>query len=479
MTKLSRFRPDQQKHKKRALILAIMMIVLSVFDLFTSTVSAASSHTTRINLSADQVKQNGNITLTADAIENGSTVTSGYTYRFLYNTDGSNSAYPLGDYGGQNWYSFKPADISRLKNYTGAVFIFADSKKGSESVWSKYKILNILPNDNESLKATGTVTSAGSYTVGDKLIVTMTASGGKAPYTYKYEYGKAGGSYSTYKDSTTTSSVTIPTDSWSANTDYYIKVTVTDSDSKTFSYVSAVSLSPKPVPVPTVTSVSVASSSKVGDKLKINCNASGGTSPFQYKFTYINSSNTETVIRDYSTSDNVTWDTAGLSAGNYTVKAIVKDSNGKIVSQKATIKISKAPTLSPTVSTDPNNATVVKGKDITFTVDSHSDGTENYPPQPYKYKFEYKKSSASSYSPLRAYGDSEKYKYNTKNLAAGDYVLKAAVKDNNGKEYSKTVNFTVEVPKITFSVSPGSKDFFTGGGRYSKQYQCRCQLTAQ
>ena len=65
---------------------------------------------------------------------------------------------------------------------------------------------------------------------------------------------------------------------------------------------------------------------------------------------------------------------------------------------------------------------------------------------------------------MRAYGDSEKYKYNTKNLAAGDYVLKATVKDNNGKEYSKTVNFTVEVPKITFSVSPGSKDFFTGGG---------------
>ena len=528
MTRLSRFRPDQQKHKKRALILAIMMIVLSVFDLFTSTVSAASSHTTRINLSADQVKQNGNITLTADAIENGSTATSGYTYRFLYNTDGGTSAYPLGDYSGQNWYNFKPSDISRLKDYTGAVFIFADSKKNGSSVWSKYKILNIIPNDEEGLKATGSVTSAGSYTVGDKLIVTMTASGGKAPYTYKYEYGKAGGTYSTYKDYTSTSSVTIPTDSWSANTDYYIKVTVTDSDSKTFSYVSAVSLSPKPVPVPTITSVSVASSGKVGDKLKINCNASGGTSPLQYKFTYINSSNTETVIRDYGNSDNVTWNTAGLTAGNYTVKAIVKDSNNKtanqkatvsltvstpsitsfsvqstakagekiklncdakdgtgtlqykftyidssntetiikdystsdsttwdttglaegsytvkaivkdgnskIVSQKATIKISKAPTLSPTVSTDPNNATVVKGKDITFTVDSHSDGTENYPPQPYKYKFEYKKSNAGSYSPLRAYGDSEKYKYNTKNLDAGDYVLKATVKDNNGKE---------------------------------------------
>ena len=557
MTRLSRYRPDRQKHKKRALILAIMMIVLSVFDLFTGTVSAASSHSTRISLSAEQIKQNGNVTLTAEAVENGSTVTSGYTYRFLYNTDGGTSAYPLGDYSSQNWYTLKPSEVSRLKNYTGSVFVYADTKKNGVSVWSKYKILNIIPNDGESLKATGTVTSAGNYTVGDKLIVTMTASGGKAPYKYKYEYSKAGGSYSTYKDNTTTSSVTIPTDSWAANTDYYIKVTVTDSDSKTFSYVSAVSLSPKPVPVPTVTSVSVASSGKVGDKLKINCNATGGTSPLQYKFTYINSSNTEKVIRDYGTSDNVTWDTSNLAAGNYTVKAIVKDSNGKTANQKATVsltvstpsitsfsvqnsakagekinlscdakdgtgtlqykftyinssnnetiikdystsdnttwdtaglvegsytvkaivkdsndkkaerkvtvKISKAPTLSPTVSTDPNNATVVKGKDITFTVDTHSDGSENYPPQPYQYKFEYK-SGNGNYQTIKAYSSSEKYKYNTKNLAAGNYTLKATVKDKNGKEYSKTVNFTVEVPKITFSVSPGSKDFFTGGG---------------
>ena len=183
----------------------------------------------------------------------------------------------------------------------------------------------------------------------------------------------------------------------------------------------------------------------------------------QYKFTYINSSNNETIIKDYSTSDNTTRDTAGVAEGSYTVKAIVKDGNNKKAERKVTVKISKAPTLSPTVSTDPNNATVVKGKDITFTVDTHSDGSENYPPQPYQYKFEYK-SGNGNYQTIKAYSSSEKYKYNTKNLAAGNYTLKATVKDKNGKEYSKTVSFTVEVPKITFSVSPGSKDFFTGGG---------------
>ena len=463
MTRLCR-QANMKKYKKRAFILAVLMIILSVFDFFTSSVNAVSSHSTRLNLSTEQIKQNGNVTLTADAVVNGSTVKNGYTYRFLYNTDGGTSAYPLGDYSSQNWYTFKPIEITALKNYTGAVFIFADSKTGSTSVWSGYKILNIIPNDEESLKANGTVTSAGNYTVGDKLIVTMTATGGQSPYTYKYEYAKSGENYSTYKENTAISSVTVPTDSWTANTDYYIKVTVTDSDNKTFSYVSAVSLSEKPVPVPTISSVSVADNAKIGDKLKINCNAAGGTSPLQYKFSYINSGNAETVIKDYSNSDSATWDTTGISEGNYTIKVIVKDSNSQTAMQKSSVKISKTPVLSPTISTDPINATVIKGKDITFTVDTHSDGSENFPPQPYKYKFEYKNTSESDYVPLKSYGSDEKYKYNTQNLAAGDYTLKATVKDGNGMEYSKTVKFTVEVPKITFNVSPGAKDFFTGGG---------------
>ena len=63
-----------KKYKKRAFILAVLMIILSVFDFFTSSASAASSHSTRLNLSAEQIKQNGNVTLTADAVVNGSEI---------------------------------------------------------------------------------------------------------------------------------------------------------------------------------------------------------------------------------------------------------------------------------------------------------------------------------------------------------------------------------------------------------------------
>ena len=95
MTRLCR-QANMKKYKKRAFILAVLMIILSVFDFFTSSASAVASHSTRLNLSTEQIKQNGNVTLTADAVVNGSAVKNGYTYRFLYNTDGGTSAYPLG-----------------------------------------------------------------------------------------------------------------------------------------------------------------------------------------------------------------------------------------------------------------------------------------------------------------------------------------------------------------------------------------------
>ena len=476
MTLLSK-RKHLKKVKKLTALAVLMLMLLSITEVFfvNNNINAASSHTTTITLSSEQVSQNSSITLKAEARIDGNISTSGCTYRFLYNTPGEKRATILCDYSNSNVYTFNPSNISGLKDYTGAVYIFADAKNSSgTSVWSSYKILNIIPNDDEALKATGSVTSAGSYTVGDSLIITMTASGGKAPYTYKYEYCKSGSSYSTYKNYTDTSSITMPTSSWTANTDYNVRVTVKDSDGKTFSYISAVRLSAKSVPNPEISSFTVQSTAKIGEKVRLSCVASSGTTPYQYKFTYITPSGAEKIIKeksddtDYTNKSYRNWNTTGLSEGNYTLTAHVKDNKGKSATKTTNIKISKTPTLAPTISTDPTSADVVKGKDITFIVDDHASNTEDYPPHPYKFKFEYKKDGASKYNVLRDYSNSdssnEKYKLSTKDLSAGKYILRATIKDNNGKEYSKTCYFTVTVPKITFSIDAGSKEFFTGGG---------------
>ena len=458
---------NSQRTKRYAAIIIILIMIMSMCDIFMgiNTVNAASSASVSVKLSSEQVKQSSSVTLTAEVRSAGNVSNNVYSFSFGYNTDASNRYSAFG-YQSSSVYTLQPKSIDNLKNYTGPVYIvvWAKDSSGNEVFSGTHKILNIIPDDEEILRANGSVTSTGSYTVGDRLLVTMTASGGKSPYKYKYEYAKSGGGYSTYKDYSSASSITMATDSWTANTDYNIRVTVKDSNNDTFSYVSAVRLSAKPVPIPSITSFSVQSTARAGEKIKLNCDAKDGTGTLQYKFTYINPSNTERIIKDYSTSDNTTWDTTGLAEGSYTVKAIVKDGNNKIVSQKSTIRLSRSPTLSPTVSANPADGTVVKGKDITFTVNDHSSDTEDYPPHPYTYKFEYKKKNADSYTNLQNYSSDEKYKLNTRDLSAGDYVLKATVKDNNGKEYSKTCNFTVSVPKITFSISPGSKEFYTGGG---------------
>ena len=205
---------------------------------------------------------------------------------------------------------------------------------------------------------------ASSGKVGDKLKINCNASGGTSPLQYKFTYINSSNTETVIRDYGTSDNVTWNTAGLSAG-NYTVKAIVKDSNGKTANQKATVSLT---VSTPSITSFSVQSTARAGEKIKLNCDAKDGTGTLQYKFTYINASNTETIIKDYSTSDSTTWDTTGLSEGSYTVKAIVKDGNNKIVSQKATIKISKAPTLSPTVSTDPNNATVVKGKDITFTV---------------------------------------------------------------------------------------------------------------
>ncbi|MDD6490552.1 MAG: type IV secretion system protein [Clostridia bacterium] len=464
MTLLSK-RKHTDKFKRLTAITAVLMIIISLCDIIYPINKAdAASYSVSISLSQNEIKTGSSVTL--KAATGGSS--GSFEYDFLYSID-NKTYYYIQTWTTNSSVNFKPNNFGHLKDYTGTVYVLAHARlNGTDVKTSTSKILNIIPKDDESLRVTGDVKSAGTYIVGEPLIVTLTASGGKAPYQYKYEYCKSGSSYSTLQDWSETSSKTVKTDSWAANTDYSIKVTVKDDNGNTFSYVSMVSLKVKPVPTPVISSFSVPSVVKIGEKAKLNCDVTSGTSPYKYKFIYIdNTNNSEKTIANYSTNDNVNWDTSSLSEGNYTVKVYIKDKNGKTASQKATVKLSKTPTLAPTISTDPTSADVVKGKDITFIVDDHASDTEDYPPHPYKFKFEYKK-DGGSYQTLRDYTDSdssnEKYKFSTKDLSAGKYILRATIKDKNGKEYSKTCNFTVTVPKITFSIDAGSKEFFTGGG---------------
>ena len=471
------FRSTDDKISKRkraiAFVAAAMLILVSVFDCF-SAAAADGFSGARLTLSSDTIKANSSVVLSAAAIVDGTAVTSGYEYSFGYNKDGGSSFTVLQSYSSSNSYTFTPSSV--ISGYTGTVHFCAWVKK-SNKVFSNVKSLNIIPVDKTALMLNGNVQSNGAYVVGDPFTVNVTASGGTSPY--KYSYKVSDNKYD--KKNQTAASVTINTDNWTADKDYTITVTVSDAANQTAEYSTIVRLKAKSVPTPTVSSFSLPATARIGNKVPITANAASGTQPYTYSFTYTSNVGSSGNIGN---SSSVTWDTSKLKEGTYTVKVTVTDKNKKQAVQQKTIAILAKGTLYPTLSTDPTSHTVTKGRDITFICDDHSENTDDYPPHPYTYQLEIKKSADKEWTVVRAYGSSEKATVSTNNLDNGNYDVRVAVKDNDGGEYKKTYNkmFSIEVPKITFEPGWGSKVVFihdgttieaknVSGGIYNDTYQ--------
>ena len=471
------FRSTDDKISKRkraiAFVAAAMLILVSIFDCF-SAAAADGFSGARLTLSSDTIKTNSSVVLSAAAIVDGTAVTSGYEYSFGYNKDGGSSFTVLQSYSSSNSYTFTPSSV--INGYTGTVHFCAWVKK-SNKFFSNVKALNIIPVDKTALILNGNVQSNGAYVVGDPFTVNVTASGGTSPY--KYSYQVSDNKYD--KKNQTATSVTINTDNWTADKDYTITATVTDAANQTAEYSTIVRLKAKNVPTPAVSSFSLPATARIGNKVPITANASSGTQPYSYRFTYTSNVGSSGNI---GKSSSVTWDTSKLKEGTYTVKAEVTDKNGKKAVQQKTIAILAKGTLYPTITTEPSSHTVTKGKDITLLCDDHSENTDDYPPHPYTYQFEIKTPTEKEWTVVRAYGSSEKATVSTNNLDNGNYDVRVAVKDNDGGEYKKTYNkmFTVEVPKITYEPGWGNKVLFikdsttieaknVSGGIYNGTYQ--------
>ncbi len=93
-------------------------------------------------------------------------------------------------------------------------------------------------------------------------------------------------------------------------------------------------------PAPKELSASIKLSQNIipqGQSIAVTGSASGGTAPYQYKFSYI-LNGTEKGIRSYSTVNNANFTPS--SAGDFTVKVTVKDAVGTEVSKTAALKVS-------------------------------------------------------------------------------------------------------------------------------------------
>ena len=98
-----------------------------------------------------------------------------------------------------------------------------------------------------------------------------------------------------------------------------------------------------------------------GQTISLTADASNGTTPYQYKFTYIKGGS-ETIIRNYSSASTTTFSPS--QTGTYTVKLYVKDAAGTVASSEKTLVV-KSPYISAVTA---NKTSASVGDTVVFSM---------------------------------------------------------------------------------------------------------------
>ncbi len=421
--------------KRLSTITMVLIILMSVFDCIH--VYASSSFSVSVSLSAESTKVSEAVLIKASA--GGSSGCSPFKYRFLYSTDDGSSWRYCGtsDYSGSSQYTFIPSEHGITTTTTVRIKAQAQCNEGNAQ-YSGTKVLNVLPNSTTALQiSSASVTPSNGYKIGTVLTAAATATGGTAPYTYQFSYKKSSATtYTVAKAYSATSSYTLNTSTWNAAA-YDIKITVKDSKSATYSYVASVTLS---ATTPLVNSFTVPTEETIGGKIGLSASGADGIRPYTFTFSYypVGSSGSKTTIAS-NTTGITTWDTKGMTAGNYVVEVKIADSKSSTVSKQATIKLTEPPAPSITLNVEPS---VTKGSILALSATATGGTT------PYTYLFEYQK-QGDRYTPLTDhYGESSQQNLDTSSLEVGKYTCLVHVRDGNGIYSRQTCAFEITEPKI-------------------------------
>ena len=334
------------------------------------------------------------------------TVTNGKTpikYKFDYAVTGSSSYTTIQSESTSNKAVFKPAKDSDGKTAVG----------------------NVKINVRTPLKCTVNLSPSSIY-LGNSVNINSTTSGGVAPYTYQISVKKPGSSGYTVISSNSTSGICSykPTSSGS----YEFRITVTDSKGAT-AYILK-TLNVKSAALENNSAIS-ATSITLGSYVKLTGKASGGTSPYTYKFEAKQSSDTGyTLLKSYTTNAIKTW--TPKRTGTYSVRITVKDNTDKTVAKTLTFTVKAAALTNTSII---STSSIVKGNYVTLTGRA-SGGTA-----PYTYKFEAKEASDSSYTLLWNYTSTATKSWTPKRT--GTYYVRFTVKDKTGNTVTKTQTLTV------------------------------------
>ena len=172
----------------------------------------------------------------------------------------------------------------------------------------------------------------------------------------------------------------------------------------------------------------LASPQKVGSQITFNTQATGGTGTLQYQYE-VNG----TVQKAYSTSNSFNF--VPTTAGTYTIKSTVKDTNGKTATKSVTYVIEENVAQKDVIvnSLTSNIASPQKvGTSINLSASATGEGSIQY-----------------RYTVENSTGTEVIKNYSTVSNATwtpsidGTYVITVTAKDANGNTSSKTMNYTI------------------------------------
>ena len=276
--------------------------------------------------------------------------------------------------------------------------------------------------------ANNSTISATSIKKGSSVTMTAKATGGKAPYKYRYFCKPEGASGWTALTGTTTA--TSYTHKPARAISYQYAVKVADSKGKTSTKYFTVKVSA----AATLTNASTISATAItkGQTVTMTAKATGGTAPYKYRyFCKPEGASGWTALTGTTTATSYTHKPARAISYQYAVK--VADSKGKTSTKYFTVKVSAAATL--TNASTISATAITKGQTVTMTAKA-TGGTA-----PYKYRYFCKPEGASGWTALTRTTTATSYTHKPARAISYQYAVKVA--DSTGKTVTKY--FTVNV----------------------------------